>query len=201
MAALTTHHATASSSAADLRDQEAVAANSSAVDLSEVAISSLDIPHKLTSDRVRRRSELARAQIPSTPASLVHEEIELPVISEVASRATASTSRVGAQAPSAFSSSVLVPNEGLYRIEGPLDDVEVPPSFPTSLAPSVRFEDETGSAVSLSPAQHAVNRRRSLLNFVTLCIAIFFEGWNDGTTGPLLPRIQEFYHVSAPSDG
>ena len=78
MAALATHHAAASASAADLRDQEAVAANSSAVDLSEVAISSLDIPHKLTSDRVRRRSELARAQIPSTPASLVHEEIELP---------------------------------------------------------------------------------------------------------------------------
>ena len=32
--------------------------------------------------------------------------------------------------------------------------------------------------------------------FVTLCWSLFLAGWNDGTTGPLLPRIQEVYHVS-----
>lgn len=32
--------------------------------------------------------------------------------------------------------------------------------------------------------------------FVTLCFSLFMAGWNDGTTGPLLPRIQEVYHVS-----
>ncbi|KZT71856.1 MFS general substrate transporter [Daedalea quercina L-15889] len=28
-----------------------------------------------------------------------------------------------------------------------------------------------------------------------MCLALFLAGWNDGTTGPLLPRIQKVYHV------
>jgi hypothetical protein len=31
--------------------------------------------------------------------------------------------------------------------------------------------------------------------FATMCGVLFLAGWNDGTTGPLLPRIQEVYHV------
>ncbi|KAI9065306.1 MFS general substrate transporter [Trametes sanguinea] len=38
-------------------------------------------------------------------------------------------------------------------------------------------------------------RRRALLQFVALCCSMFVAGWNDGTLGPLLPRIQEVYHV------
>ena len=34
------------------------------------------------------------------------------------------------------------------------------------------------------------------VQFATLCLSLFMAGWNDGTTGPLLPRIQEVYHVS-----
>ncbi|KAJ7729062.1 MFS general substrate transporter [Mycena maculata] len=30
---------------------------------------------------------------------------------------------------------------------------------------------------------------------IALCFAVFLAGWNDGTVGPLLPRIQEVYHV------
>lgn len=33
------------------------------------------------------------------------------------------------------------------------------------------------------------------VQFAALCWCIFVAGWNDGTTGPLLPRIQEVYHV------
>ena len=33
------------------------------------------------------------------------------------------------------------------------------------------------------------------VQFATLCWTLFLAGWNDGTTGPLLPRIQEVYHV------
>lgn len=33
------------------------------------------------------------------------------------------------------------------------------------------------------------------VQFLTLCWTLFLAGWNDGTTGPLLPRIQEVYHV------
>ena len=34
------------------------------------------------------------------------------------------------------------------------------------------------------------------VQFATLCFVLFLAGWNDGTTGPLLPRIQSNYHVS-----
>lgn len=39
-------------------------------------------------------------------------------------------------------------------------------------------------------------RRKARVQFATLCWSIFVVGWNDGTLGPLLPRLQEFYHVS-----
>ena len=32
--------------------------------------------------------------------------------------------------------------------------------------------------------------------FLALCLALFVVGWTDGSTGPLLPRIQVFYNVS-----
>lgn len=37
---------------------------------------------------------------------------------------------------------------------------------------------------------------RERIQFFALCYAMFLLGWNDGTTGPLLPRIQEVYHVT-----
>lgn len=33
------------------------------------------------------------------------------------------------------------------------------------------------------------------IQFATLCWSLFMAGWNDGTTGPLLPRLQSVYHV------
>ena len=84
-------------------------------------------------------------------------------------------------------------------------DVEmIAPSLPASGTPSVvEVAESDADAASVAPlgAAGAVQQRRVWINFITLCGAIFMNGWNDGTTGPLLPRIQEFYHVSAPSDG
>lgn len=37
----------------------------------------------------------------------------------------------------------------------------------------------------------------SRVQFATLCWCLFLAGWNDGTIGPLLPRIREAYNVSA----
>ena len=37
--------------------------------------------------------------------------------------------------------------------------------------------------------------RSARAQFLALCWALFIIGWNDGSTGPLLPRIQEFYDV------
>lgn len=33
------------------------------------------------------------------------------------------------------------------------------------------------------------------LHFATLCWCLFLAGWNDGTIGPLLPRVQGVYDV------
>lgn len=31
--------------------------------------------------------------------------------------------------------------------------------------------------------------------FLALCLALFVVGWTDGSTGPLIPRLQIFYDV------
>jgi hypothetical protein len=38
-------------------------------------------------------------------------------------------------------------------------------------------------------------RLTAFLQFSSLCWTLFLAGWNDGTTGPLLPRMQTNYHV------
>ncbi|EIW85949.1 MFS general substrate transporter [Coniophora puteana RWD-64-598 SS2] len=38
-------------------------------------------------------------------------------------------------------------------------------------------------------------KRRALVQFSALCYFLFVEGWNDGSSGPLLPRIQKVYNV------
>ena len=45
------------------------------------------------------------------------------------------------------------------------------------------------------PAQTKKLRRKAELQFFTLCLSLFLVGWNDGTNGPLLPKIQSIYHV------
>ena len=37
--------------------------------------------------------------------------------------------------------------------------------------------------------------RMARAQFLALCWALFVIGWTDGSTGPLLPRIQSFYDV------
>lgn len=34
------------------------------------------------------------------------------------------------------------------------------------------------------------------VQFATLCGSLFLAGWNDGSSGPLLPRIQKVYNVN-----
>ncbi|TDL22800.1 MFS general substrate transporter [Rickenella mellea] len=39
------------------------------------------------------------------------------------------------------------------------------------------------------------NKRTARLQFAALCYSLFLAGWGDGTSGPLLPRIQQVYHI------
>jgi len=46
---------------------------------------------------------------------------------------------------------------------------------------------------SVPPVKAQVTKAR--IQFITLCWTLFLAGWNDGSTGPLLPRIQQVYQV------
>ena len=160
-------------------------ANVSAVELSDVG--GLDVPFKLTSERMRRRSELARVQ----PVTIPTEEIELSPIQEDGLVQDLSTHNTGSPSVPASTTGAIV-----FRPDPTVDDVEIAPSFPNSLTPSMRSEEAGSESALAPPAQTAEQKRKVLVNFATVCLCAFFTGWNDGTTGPLLPRIQEFYHVS-----
>lgn len=172
---------------ADVRASGVRSFDSSAVDLTEAAagaVSSLEIPHTLTSDRPRRRSDFSRIRPLDSPPAIEPESIELPVIQEHTREGKSSSlSLLGVN----FHEDIIIPSKD--------DDVEIAPSFPSSLAPSIRNDEDVDSIAAISPAQKAVHNRKILINFATLCFSTFMNGWNDGTTGPLLPVFQSHYHV------
>ena len=51
------------------------------------------------------------------------------------------------------------------------------------------------SQASFKLSQTKSQRKWTNVQFASCCFSLFLAGWNDGTTGPLLPRIQEDYHV------
>ncbi|KAJ7121138.1 MFS general substrate transporter [Mycena epipterygia] len=66
--------------------------------------------------------------------------------------------------------------------------VETPPVYP----PQLQAESET-IALPYQPTRRQILLARG--QTIALCCAVFLAGWNDGTLGPLLPRIQQVYHV------
>ena len=60
-----------------------------------------------------------------------------------------------------------------------------------SAPPSPSAEPPPTAAPALTPAI----RRKARIQFAVCCFTLFLAGWNDGTTGPLLPRMQVVYHA------
>ncbi|PIL23352.1 MFS general substrate transporter [Ganoderma sinense ZZ0214-1] len=56
-----------------------------------------------------------------------------------------------------------------------------------------KLESGPVSEAALEPTSRM--KYDALFQFMTLCFSIFVPGFNDGTLGPLLPRIQAVYHV------
>ncbi|KAF9528651.1 MFS general substrate transporter [Crepidotus variabilis] len=57
---------------------------------------------------------------------------------------------------------------------------------------------QSNNDCSGSPATPGVTKKQKILahvQFLTLCWTLFLAGWNDGTTGPLIPRIQKVYNI------
>ncbi|OBZ67903.1 Bypass of stop codon protein 6 [Grifola frondosa] len=155
----------------------------SALNVDTGTVSSLALPATLTSDRLRRRSELSRIRPLGSLPSTEPESIELPVLS-----------RIEENEASRARTTVVVLSGGDSFVKA--GEMEMAPSFPSSIATSVRYEEETSStAPVISPAQKAIYRWKSRMHFAALCYSFFLEGWNDGSTGPLLPTIQRFYGI------
>ncbi len=66
-----------------------------------------------------------------------------------------------------------------------------------SEANDVDLLSRTGTASSVTADQVRAMRMKGHFMYGSLLGSMFLSGWNDGTTGPLLPRIQVVYHVSA----
>lgn len=47
----------------------------------------------------------------------------------------------------------------------------------------------------VSTEERALQKRKGMLHFFAICWMVFVMGWSDGTTGPMIPRLQAHYHV------
>lgn len=74
----------------------------------------------------------------------------------------------------------------------------IPAAVPP-VAQSPKGITEITPETGLTPAdQHEPTKeqiRADRIQFATLLWPLFLAGWNDATTGPLLPRIREVYNV------
>ncbi|KAA1472114.1 MFS general substrate transporter [Dentipellis sp. KUC8613] len=61
--------------------------------------------------------------------------------------------------------------------------------------PTIEVEAASESGHASATADKGTHRLLANIQFFSLCYTLFLAGWNDGTTGPLLPRIQSVYHV------
>ena len=72
------------------------------------------------------------------------------------------------------------------------------------VAVAVLTDEKASDSVSVASSQidpakptPEQNRKRHI-HFITLCACFILEGWHDGSLGPLLPRIQQTFHVGHP---
>ncbi|KAL0960048.1 hypothetical protein HGRIS_011696 [Hohenbuehelia grisea] len=66
----------------------------------------------------------------------------------------------------------------------------------TSRTRHANSTDGGGEVDNLAPSSTAKHRSKERVQFATLCWTLFLAGWNDGSTGPLLPRIQSVYNIN-----
>ena len=81
----------------------------------------------------------------------------------------------------------------------PMEDGKTPSGSPSTVTPLESKENveegpqplENNEVLTVTPPM----RRKGWLQYAVLCYTFFVTGWNDGTLGPLLPRLQSVYHV------
>jgi hypothetical protein len=55
--------------------------------------------------------------------------------------------------------------------------------------------DDSNVPPSAVPERTSRHRTTERIHLLTLCWTMMLGGWNDASTGPLLPRIQKVYHL------
>ncbi|KAJ7778298.1 hypothetical protein B0H16DRAFT_1502951 [Mycena metata] len=65
---------------------------------------------------------------------------------------------------------------------------------PSPSASAVNALENNDSASSSNNSSAQILRAR--LQLSAICWSLFLAGWNDGTSGPLIPRMQNVYHAS-----
>jgi hypothetical protein len=70
-----------------------------------------------------------------------------------------------------------------------VDAIELSPVTP------VEKQNDDPERLSVLSAKHRTQNTREKIQFAALCWFVCLEGWNDGSNGPLLPRIQKVYGV------
>ena len=92
-----------------------------------------------------------------------------------------------------------LPNTGSLSFHPKFPQTQ-PSASAVGLDGNIEMKDRTVTTKTAAPSTASVSntnahRVRANIQFISLCYSLFLAGWNDGTTGPLLPRIQEVYHV------
>lgn len=76
------------------------------------------------------------------------------------------------------------------------DNIELARLDATDGTPSTSQSPNPSNTPPVDPGEPSkVSKAAGYIQFLTLCWTLFLAGWNDGTTGPLLPRMQSNYHV------
>lgn len=82
------------------------------------------------------------------------------------------------------------------------DEIELAQLGATEGVPGTGAGVGTGETPPVEPdVPSKVSKWAGRIQFLTLCWTLFVAGWNDGTTGPLLSRMQENYHVGCYPSG
>jgi hypothetical protein len=72
-----------------------------------------------------------------------------------------------------------------------VDAIEMSPVTPIE----TQNDDSEKLTRSQPQAKQRTQKTREQIQLAALCWFLYLEGWNDGSNGPLLPRIQEVYGV------
>jgi fucose permease len=75
--------------------------------------------------------------------------------------------------------------------DGLVEAIEMVHRLPTMKPSETDVAPQESAPTFTTKAQN----QKAIIQFAAVCWNMFLVGWNDGTAGPLIPRLQVVYHV------